>query len=240
MVYTESELQEKYSDLEEQKSILRLYGLSQFMGVSILSGRYKIPASLHDPIALTPYGETICRRLMRHFKWAEARIACFLTFFHEELLVDHINTDIAALISAFNEEMTAGKVLHPFIWGRELYDKAFDLFSHEPDNLDHADTLKLLKDSPRGIFQQLDLLTGPLGILHSCQMRAVPPATRIPLYHCAKRSCSSVHGTYLSTSDSQIAKAQEKLDDILEKEYGIPSALRILRGSRRSTVRLLW
>ncbi|MFI6648668.1 hypothetical protein ACIBI8_13690 [Streptomyces sp. NPDC050529] len=224
MAYTGPELQEKYSNEEEQKSILRLYGLSQFMGASVLSGRYRVPASLHEPIALTPYGESICRRLMRNFKWAEARMACFLTFFHEELLIDHINTDIEALVIAFNEEMESAKVLHPFIWGRELYDKAFDLFPHEPDELDHADTVKLLKDSPRGVFQQLDLLTGPLGILRSCEMRSVPPAIRIPLYHCAKRSCSVIHGTYLSTSDSQVGKAQVKLDDILEKEYGLPSA----------------
>ncbi|MFE3740401.1 hypothetical protein [Streptomyces sp. NPDC059134] len=224
MVYTGSELHEKYANFEEQKSILRLYGLSHFMGTSVLTGRYKVPVLLHDPIALTPYGELVCRRLMRNFKLAEARMACFLTFFHEELLIDHANTDIEALIVAFNGEVQAGKVLHPFIWGRELYDKAFDLFPQEPDVLDHAESIKLLQDSPRGVFQQLDLLTGPLGILRSCQMRSIPPSTRIPLYHCAKRSCTAVHGTYLNTADSQVAKAQEKLDDILAKEYGAPSA----------------
>ncbi|MFC9908284.1 hypothetical protein [Streptomyces sp. NPDC127197] len=226
MAYTCQELREKYPDHEEQKALLRLYGLTQFMGFSILTSRYRVPSALHEPIVLTTYGEDVCRRLMRirNFKWAEARLACFLSFYHKELLVDHRQTNSEDLISACNEEIEAGRILHPFIWGRELYDRAFDLFSHEPNILDHRDTLQLLDGSPRGVFQQLDLLTGPLGILRSREMRKAPPVTRIPLYHCAKRSCSLVHATFLDTADSQIAKTKEKLEDILDKEHGVPSA----------------
>ncbi|MGC5540271.1 hypothetical protein OH733_20405 [Streptomyces griseus] len=119
--------------------------------------------------------------------------------------------------------MKAGKILHPFIWGRELYDRAFDLFSNDPSELDHGDSLRLLGGTSRGIFQELDLITGPLGILRSREMRSAPSAVRIPLYHCVKRSCSVVHGTFLSTADSQISKTQAKLEEVLEKEYGVAS-----------------
>lgn len=225
MVYTCQELREKYSDPEEQKSLLRLYGIRKFMGYSILTARYRVPPALHEPITLTAYGEGVCRRLLRirNFKWPEARLACFLSFYHGELLVDHRQTDTERLIFALNEEMKAGKILHPFIWGRELYDRAFDLFSNDPSELDHGDSLRLLGGTSRGIFQELDLITGPLGILRSREMRSAPSAVRIPLYHCVKRSCSVVHGTFLSTADSQISKTQAKLEEVLEKEYGVAS-----------------
>ncbi|MGW2465708.1 hypothetical protein [Streptomyces bauhiniae] len=226
MAYTSQEIREKYPDLADRESILRLHGVSRLMGESILHARYRVPPALHEPLSLTPYGEEACRRLVRNrnFKWPEARLACFLSFYHLDLLIDHKGTNLAELLSAFEAEILSGRVLHPFIWGRELYDKAFVLFSHEPSDLDNRDTLKLLEGSPAGVFQQLDLVTGPLGILRSAEMRSAPPTVRVPLYHCADRSCTSVHGSFLRTADSQIAKTQMKLEEIFEKEHGIPSA----------------
>ncbi|MFF2522138.1 hypothetical protein [Streptomyces liangshanensis] len=204
---------------------MQLYGISDLMSMSVIPSRYKVPAALHEPITLTSYGEGVCRRLMRvrNFKWPEARLACLLSFYHEELLVDHLKTDIDALVSALNEEIQSGRVLHPFIWGRELYDKAFTLFAREPRSLDHTESMRLLQDTPRGVFQQIDLVTGPLGILRSREMRDAPSTVKAPLYHCAKRSCNIVHGAVLMTSDSQVAKTQEKLEEIFEKEYGVAS-----------------
>ncbi|MCM2578045.1 hypothetical protein [Streptomyces meridianus] len=196
------------------------------MAHSILPSRYRVPSKLIESIALTDSGEELCKRLMRirNFKWPEVRLACFLKFSHHELLVDHNKTDLTELISALNEEIEAGKILHPFIWGRELYDKAFEVFQHDPVSVDELQTAELLEGTPRGVWQSADVTTGPLGIIFSQEMRALIPIVEIPLYHCEKRTCRTVHRTYLATTDSQIHKTRAKLREILEKEWEPPSA----------------
>ncbi|MGW7305092.1 hypothetical protein ACWGI1_05895 [Streptomyces sp. NPDC054835] len=220
MSYTAQELKEIYPDQEERKQLLRLLAIREFMADSILPGRYRVPAKLTDPITLTPEGEEYCRRLVRgNFKWPEVRLACFLAFTHHELLVDHKNTDLPGLISAFNDELVAGKVLHPFIWGRELYDRAFEVFHHEPVSLDERQSATLLAGTPRGVWQSFDLVTGPLGILYSQGIRGLSPVVSVPLYHCEKRSCRTVHRTNLVTTESQIHKTRGKLRELLEKDH---------------------
>ncbi|MGA5429016.1 hypothetical protein ACPCVL_19765 [Streptomyces koyangensis] len=220
MSYTAQELKEIYSDQEERKRLLRLIAIQEFMAASILPMRYRVPAKLTDPIALTPAGDEYCRRLMRgNFKWPEVRLACFLAFTHHELLVDHASTDLAGLIAALNDELVAGKILHPFVWGRELYDKAFEVFHHEPVSLDEKQTTTLLAGTPRGVWQSFDLVTGPLGILYSQGIRGLTPVVNVPLYHCEKRSCRTVHRTNLATTESQIHKTRGKLRELLEKDH---------------------
>ncbi|MCX4451581.1 hypothetical protein [Streptomyces sp. NBC_01789] len=196
------------------------------MSDSILPARYRVPSKLIDPISLTPYGEEVCRHVMRarSFKWAEVRLACFLKFSHQELLIDHRETDLPRLMAALNEEIEAGKILHPFIWGRDLYDKAFEIFDHLPESLDEIQTARLLEGTPRGVFQSFDLVTGPLGILKSRGARGIPPLVNVPLYHCEKRSCRTVHRTYLQTTDSQIHKTRSRVREVLEKDFGQSSA----------------
>ena len=226
MVHTVRDLRALYPGTDERRKLLRLIALQEFMGSSILPARYRVPAKLVDPIALTPQGEDLCKRVMRvgNFKWAEVRLACFLRISHHELLVDHEETDTESLLQALNEEIKAGKILHPYIWGRELYDKAFELFKHEPASLSESQTAQLLRNTPRGVFQSFDLVTGPLGILTSREKRTLPPLVNAPLYHCDKRSCRTIHRTYLETTDSQIHKTRERVREVLEKEYGPESA----------------
>ncbi|MEV6858561.1 hypothetical protein ACIF6I_29905 [Streptomyces microflavus] len=220
MSHTAQELRKIYPELEERRQLLRLLAIREFMVDSILPTRYRVPPKLTDPIALTPEGEEYCRRLVRgSFKWPEVRLACFLAFTHHEMLVDHKNTNLAGLISALNEELTAGKILHPFIWGRELYDRASEVFQHEPAILDEKQTTTLLNGMPRGVWQSFDLVTGPLGILFSQGVRGLGPVVDVPLYHCGKRSCRTVHRTNLATTESQIHKTRTKLRESLEKDH---------------------
>ncbi|MCI3225414.1 hypothetical protein [Streptomyces sp. NP-1717] len=222
MSYTTTELKSRYSDPEEQKKLLRLFGLRSLMTNSILPNRYKVPSALHDPIILTPAGDELCKRLMRirNFKWPDVRLACFLEFYHDELFVDHLQTDIPALTAALNVEITEGRIRHPYVWGRELYDKAYEIFPHEPSEVSAAETARLLEGTPRGVFQEMDLVTGPLGILRSEEFRLIPATVDIPLFHCSKVSCTRVHRTYLRTTESQIHKIRDKVAEILDKEYG--------------------
>ncbi|MFD9397232.1 hypothetical protein ACFWA4_00185 [Streptomyces sp. NPDC060011] len=139
-------------------------------------------------------------------------------------MVDHEATNLDDLISGLNLEMDSNRILHPFVWGRELYDKAFETLQHNPTSLDEKETAQLLADTPRGVFQSFDMVTGPLGILLSQEMRPLAPTIRLPLYHCEKRSCRIIHHVQLMTSDSQIHKTRAKTREILGKEWGEESA----------------
>ncbi len=222
MGYSATDLHSRYPDPEEQKNLLRLHGIRSLMTHSILPHRYRVPGALHTPIKLTSYGESLCKRLMRvrNFRWPEVRLACFLEFYHDELFVDHFKTDIQALAKALDTEISEGRIAHPYIWGRELYDKAYEIFPHEPSEVSPAETARLLEGTPRGVFQEMDLVTGPLGVLHSEEFRLIPPTVIIPLFHCSKVSCTKVHQTYLRTTESPIHRVRNKIAEILDKEYG--------------------
>lgn len=228
MPHTVRDLRAMYPGTDERIKLLRLISIQEFMSDSILPTRYRVPSKLIDPIVLTPHGEELCRHVMRarNFKWAEVRLACFLKVFHQELLIDHKATDLPRLATALNEEIEAGKILHPFTWGRDLYDKAFEIFKHVPVSLDESQTARLLEGTPRGVFQSFDLVTGPLGILTSRGIRSLPPLINVPLYHCEKISCRTVHRTYLETTSSQIHKTRARVREVLEKDFGQPASFR--------------
>ncbi|MEU9704532.1 hypothetical protein [Streptomyces sp. NPDC047981] len=148
----------------------------------------------------------------------ELRLACFLEVYHDELLVDPDETDIDALRSALSKEIKDRKIIHPPMFERSLYDRAFEVFDHGTlDILSTEDTFKLLSGAENGVFQCQDTVTGEFGALKSAEFRLIPPTDRVPLYHCHRPACRAVHKTWLTTSHNTILDAREKLDKRLSR-----------------------
>ncbi|MDX3087802.1 hypothetical protein PV620_05455 [Streptomyces sp. ME02-6978a] len=214
MVYSADKLEEMYPDTIARTNILRLRGIGRLMSESIVIPRYKIPANLHEPLAFTEAGEKLVRELKssRGANWGEQRIAVFLQLHHDELFVDPERTDIPALRAGLSEEIKKGRIIHPFIWGRELYDKAFnDVPASNLHSLNSKRSIEFLEGAPKGVFQVSDTIVGPWGALQGEEFRYVPPTLSPRLYHCERPGCLRAHQTRLNTSDNSIITVRNRL-----------------------------
>ena len=144
---------------------------------------------------------------------------CLLEIFHDDLMVDVHNTDQDAIIKSISSQVVNGTILYPFVNGRTLYDRYFELFGEQgKPYLSVADTQHLLGGTEQGVFQVFEWVTGPFGVLRSRGNRLIPPETTIRLRHCADPSCAAVHNVALSTdTEADINKHRDSIHKILER-----------------------
>jgi len=110
-------------------------------------------------------------------------------------------------------------IMFPFTLGRELYDRAADLFEEERRQLTYEETLNLLDPLPQGVFQVGNLVTGPYGLLESQASRQLEPSLRVPMYTCAEITCNAVHPTFLSTNlNALVNEHRPKLHRLIESK----------------------
>jgi hypothetical protein len=208
------ELKQKYSSEETQTNILRLVGIGNLLSTSIVVPRYRIPSHLHEPIQFTALGQRLVRELLggRRGNWGEARMAVFLEMYYDDLFIDPDDTDITALRRGFSREIVTRSIRHPFIFGRELYDKAFETLDVSSlTSISPTESLALLDDTPCGVFQSFDTVVGPYGALKSAQIRSIEPTFTPRLYHCERPGCLTGHKARLRTSENSILSFRERL-----------------------------
>lgn len=214
MAYSAEELENLYPDTTTRTNILRLAGIARLMARSIVVPRYRIPSHLHDSVIFTEAGEKMVRELTnsRSTNWGEQRIAVFLELHHDVLFVDPDRTDISSLRDGLSQEIKNGNVMHPFIWGRELYDKAYtEIPASDLHALDSKKTIEFLRGTPCGVFQMADTVVGPWGALPSAEFRNITPVLEPLLYHCERPGCLRAHETRLRTSDNSIVNMRSRL-----------------------------
>lgn len=213
------ELSALYADAAWRAAFLRTARLSEFLSGSILRDKYKIPDEIVGTVQLTEFGNKVLQRLVtkNEVPAKEARLLCLLRLVHREPLVDVIATDLNELRRVVDRQMRDRDLLYPFVLGRDLYDRAADLYEDARDTLSHSETLKLLEGMPIGVFQADGYLSGPYGLLESDERRWFAPITSVPMYHCSELTCSKVHNTRLSSDwSAPINQHQQVMDRVLE------------------------
>ncbi|MFF2244343.1 hypothetical protein ACFVTM_09210 [Arthrobacter sp. NPDC058130] len=132
--------------------------------------------------------------------------------------------DLDLLASAISAEIESGALRFPFIFGRDLYQRAAALFPEERDFLSHEDTLRLLDGAHQGVFQAGHYLLGPYGIRRREFSRRMTPTTSVPLQHCADTACGLVHRVQLTTSsEAGVNKSRPSLNKVLDQISEDPS-----------------
>lgn len=229
---SKQQLLDKYPDSEWRERFIRLGNLSDLLGDCVIRGDYTVPDELNQAISLSAYGDKVFKSVIQKYglkqntkspqdaiKPNDARLMCFLTFTHIDVLVDVEKTDIDAIERSISTQILTGKIRYPFIFGRELYDRAADLFPTERGRLNLDETDDLLSGTSIGVMQLGDYVTGPFGLMRSAASRDVPVFRTVPLYHCADADCDAVHRTELATDfDAPVNRNREKLRKILEDE----------------------
>lgn len=220
-ILSANQLLATYPDLEFRKKLFQLYCINDILGECIIADSYKVPQDLYQAIVLTDYGNEIYRQLRRkNVGHPEAMLLCFLQLVHVDLLVDVEQTDRDGIIASLHRQILERLLLFPFRYGRLLYDKFADLFSSQVHSyLSLRETYQLLRDTPQGIYQTVELVTGPFGILLSASDRYIPPDRQVPLRHCEDFTCSTVHSIALSTSRSAgINEHRKTLSEVIKRE----------------------
>jgi hypothetical protein len=218
----------KYSDTGLRERTVELLDLRSFLLQCVIANNYKISDDLNSTIALSEYGDATMREFIKKGPSApdipikEAKLICFLEFYHLDFLVDPLAMEPAKLAVAIGKEITTGRIRLPFIHGPELYLKAARLFPDERSYLATSDTRRLLDDTSPGVFQMGRWVCGPHGVSRVSNSRAVHPTLRIPLQHCHDVSCGRVHDVQLSTDPTapinQFRPAAGKVLDAQDEE----------------------
>lgn len=223
---TKDELLTAYSDAEERQKIFRLAILSELLNYCLIARDYKPTTRLNNLIKLTAYGnEKVQGFARKRIPIPEARAICFLEFSWIDLLVDPKETDIKEVQDAISQQIKDRSIYFPFVFGRELYDRAYEKLDPDERSLDLSDTLKFLSGTPQGVFQMHEYVTGPFGLLNSKQLRFYQPQRHAALLHCSDVSCHSIHRVDFSTAhEAPINKHRGEATRVLQKDSEIPSA----------------
>lgn len=220
MTLDKHELLVRYPDADWRSRYLEVTGLVGLLHDSIIDVSYKPSDDLNAAIALTPAGEKLMLHLQRReaVPVKEARLLCLLITAHTEPLVDVERIDVDRLAGAIAQEVAAGALRYPYIYGRGLYDRFATQHQEERRYLNLDETLRLLDDQPIGIYQERQWLLGPYGLLRSSEYRHLPVGRWLPLRHCADPTCDIVHEVSLESSDeAPINKFRTNAHKHLEK-----------------------
>jgi hypothetical protein len=221
------DLAARYPDREWRERFELIASCIEFFENCILRPDYRIPDDLNNGVVLTSFGASISQALItrEHVPPKEAKVICFLTLGHVELLVDIEKSNVDLIQQSLHRQVLDGDLLFPLVFGRDLYDRAAELFEDERAYLNFEDTIRLIENFPVGVFQVGTMLIGPYGLVRSPQRRWLPPTRLVPLFHCSELTCNMVHRCRLSSNRSvPIFEHWPKIHKLLEAEGNEPSA----------------
>lgn len=206
----ELQLEKEYTDPQFQKAFRELFTLHLFLGGCLVSPEYKPPDTFGNAISLSSTGKQWVSRIraaVKNISLLEINLALFVVFFHHELFIDLTTTNPETIRKALDDEILGGRIRYPWVYGRFLYDRFFDMFPSLTKELSYEETAKLLENTPQGVFQIRDVVVGPFGVLNSSCHRFLEPVQTVPLWHCSDPSCYALHPVILSTGKSKVSEA---------------------------------
>jgi len=190
--------------------------LSILFRKAILKEDYEISNKFEEYIVLNKCGKELKEKLRyEKFKMLDdntIHFSIFLMFYNEELLIDVEKTNTEQIKKILNDQIISGDVLFPWIYGRLLYDKYFDEFEGEDESLCNSEVLRLLKNTPKGVFQINNIVIGPFGILNNDYSRFIPPTKNVRLWHCSDPSCSSFHSVHLDNENTVLTDVNIEIE----------------------------
>lgn len=223
-----AELLAAYPETAWREKFIDLTDLVAFLRGCIIRADYKVSDRLNGSIIphLSLAGKKIRDSLVtkEDVSAKEANVLALLGLVHIDPLVDVAGIDLEALREAIEAEVLADALRFPFVYGRQLYDRAAEIFKEERDYLKHDETLRLLEGTLPGVFQSGRYIVGPFGIWIADERRDRGPTTSIPLQHCSDPSCGIIHDIQLSTSfEASINQSRRSLNKVLDAVSIYPS-----------------
>jgi hypothetical protein len=207
--HDDSEWRQRYADIVDLMDLLR---------DCIIGDDYAVPDAMNTIIALTDAGRDLKSRLIRQesVPGKVAHLLCALTLGHDKLFVDVMETDVDGLVKLISQQIIAGEIRFPFLYGRQLYDFFATEFDDEKGSLTNDETIQLLDAIPAGVFQYGRLVIGPSGIRTTTHRRSLRSSRLVPSYHCDDPVCRELHSVILTTGhNAGINTERGKLEVLL-------------------------
>lgn len=204
MTKTAEQLYKEFPEKDFVINFQKIFDIRSFFLNGLRCKDYNPSKAFENAIILTPYGETFAELLRakdRDLNESEIGFILFSHLYHEDLFIDVLNTDIGEIEKTLDNQIINNTLLYPWISDNILYDKYFFNFESERRALSFEESLKLLKDTPLGVYQVGEYLVGPFGLLKSSCKRMFQPALTIPLQSCSNPVCDKVHEIELSQDD---------------------------------------
>lgn len=209
---------------------LRLaYSLSIFAMHAVFTEDYEVSPQWQEIISLSEEGQGLLNSIKEsaeNLPLSDLYFALFRRFYHHGLLIDHASSDLTSIQTILNDDLFSGKLKWPYKYGRFLYDKYNDhLFTGPTEYISTSDLALLLTDSPQGVYQVGNILSGPLGFLESQEKRFVPPIASLLLWHCSDTGCQEPHSVQAIQPNIPPVMIYRLLDEVAKRELGHPSDL---------------
>ncbi len=231
-------------DIALRQKLNELFSLRVALSNCIFINEESIEKSSID-IPFTKLGEKLYKFLTRKLNTINPnliKLAIFIDFYQEDFYIKVSEIDIENLEKQVSKWIINDSIRYPWIYGRDLYDKYFTKFESQEQDLDYEDTLQLLDNTLKGVFQINEKIIGPFGIIRSKVKRKIIPKIEMQLWHCSDPSCGSFHITKFNNSeDSKIISIlnelslininksaldlNEFIDDIDDNDYFEPNNL---------------
>jgi hypothetical protein len=205
-------------------TLTELYSLSLFWNNCVLCEAYSAAEEWTSILRFTHYGETTLqtlRPLLTEFGQGDVLLAYFLGFFHHELFLDSLNTDITSIRRILERELFQERLRLPHRFGRLLYDRFNDTYLHtRTEHLMSSEVDRLLQGTPIGVAQLGKFVSGPLGIIDSQENRWLPPNLDLPLWHCSDTGCEAMHEVTLGQPSVPVVRALSRISSTLFDRLG--------------------
>jgi hypothetical protein len=218
---SQKESQEIYEDPERRSRLIELLAIASLLTNCIIERNYRLSDGWVQPLQFTELGQqTIdeCMKRHRRLKPNDAKMAVFLAFECADGFFVDLSTDIEALRQQISNEVLHGRVMYPYIFGRELHDRAAELYPAATE-LDNHQTIELLSDLPIGVFQNAHTVVGPYGCTFSDVPRQAGSSLSVPGYRCPNEACDSIHRLRLKSAESSIFRARGLVSRFIERNY---------------------
>jgi len=207
------EVENIITKIENSQKLFQLYGLSLFSHYALYTKDFEPDVKWKECIVLTKYAKDCLVHLHKNGMSCSEEyeaFALFQLFYHHDLFIDYIQTDVDNIILLLSDLHKNNKAKWPYIFGNQLYNK-FNDTNHDTrtEDLDADKTDELLRDTPQGIFQVGKIVSGPLGFLESRECRVLPPTKKILLWHCSDPGCGQGHLVTLHQHKSTYKKAAD-------------------------------
>jgi hypothetical protein len=227
MTKTTEQLLKDYPEKDFVKNFQKIFDIRWFFLKGLRCKDYIPSEAFEDAISLTPYGETFAEFLRtkdRDLNESEISFILFAHLYHEDLIIDIFNTNVEEIEKALDNQIIEGNLIYPWISDTILYDKYYHNFEGELKALSFEESLKLLRDTPNGVYQAGEYLIGPFGLLKSSCKRMFLPTLNIPIRSCSNPVCDSVHKIIISQNeDNRLMKAWNMVKDKM-RDSGIESS----------------
>jgi len=221
------ELYDLIKHIDGKERLFDLYGLSLFCDNAFLVDDFQPAPEWCEYVKLTEHGKDYIERLHRSgqkYEPAHEVFVLFQLFYHRDIFIDYLNTDVETILRLLDVMHRGGQARWPYVFGNKLYHKFNDWkTATETDHLDAREVEKLLQDTPQGVFQTGNVVSGPLGFLRSLDQRILMPTLKVPLWHCSDPGCQARHGVTFRGHKSSFQHSRDALTHFILDSFGPPS-----------------